>query len=42
MCLLTLTKIDQMIPTYHFICMNDDKKCEKTNINALVKMVNAK
>jgi hypothetical protein len=32
MCLSTLTKIDQIIATYHFICMSDHKKCEKTNI----------
>ncbi len=32
-CLLTFIKIDQILTTYHFICMNDQVECEKIYIN---------
>lgn len=27
-CLLTFIKIDQILTTYHFICMNDQVECK--------------
>ncbi len=32
-CLLTFIKIDQILATYQFICMNDQVECEKTYVN---------
>jgi len=38
-CLLNLTTIDWILPTYHFMCMNEQVEHEKFDINELLKIL---
>jgi hypothetical protein len=38
-CLLNLITIDQILPTYHFMCMNEQVEHENFHINDLLKIL---